>query len=226
MKGLIISMNLSEYFKKMERILKSELKEDYNEFNLLLENYRNKIIPKSFPEKFLDTPFSFKYRSRVIDLQGFAILSEDWINPLAEYIGNRKVLEIMGGYGSLAKCLSDRGVNIITTDNFSRTDKERAWIDNIEELDCYSAVKKYGKDVDIILVCWPPMSNHLRTVLNMMRKINKDAIMIYIGEHWDGCTASNLLFTTAEEIHDKRIDKINRLYPSWGNVYDKIMLFK
>ncbi|MBS4199128.1 hypothetical protein KHA93_05595 [Bacillus sp. FJAT-49732] len=48
----------------------------------------------------------------------FANVTVDWVHHLAKWIGTRKCLEVMAGYGYLARLLNYFGVDIIATDNY------------------------------------------------------------------------------------------------------------
>ena len=53
------------------------------------------------------------------DASGFVRVFRKWTNPLAKFIGDQKVLEVMAGNGMLAYTLKQRGIDIIATDNIA-----------------------------------------------------------------------------------------------------------
>lgn len=106
-----------------------------------LELLRNLQIPQNYPIELFTRPEIFNTRRDVIELQGFAVLEKEWLEVLANWIGKRKVLEVMSGCGALTKALQDFGVDIIATDNFSLEDKwQNIWCE-IENIDAVDAIK-------------------------------------------------------------------------------------
>lgn len=165
-------------------------------------------------------------RDTLIQLTGYSLVSKSWLEPLADWIGNRKCLEIMAGNGILSYGLRDYGIDVVTTDDGSWEQfdiKVLQWCD-IGKFDCCDAIKRY-RERDIILCSWPPMNDSLFKALQTMRSVNPDMIMIYIGEP-NGCTADYQFENTAEYLFDSTILEINKLYQSWGGLHDKIYLVK
>lgn len=98
-------------------------------FKPILEGLRAKTVPDRWDTNSLDLHHG---RMPLIKYSSFILISKDWIKPFAEWIGQRKCLEIMAGHGMLSKALRDEGVNVIAvTDDFSW---ETPPIDMIPEL--------------------------------------------------------------------------------------------
>jgi len=172
------------------------------------------------------------FRSIFIRRIGFTLISKSWIKPLAEWIGDRKVLEVMSGCGSLSYALLLEKVIITATDNCSwKGDgtffdgNRRLWI-KPKKLDAVEAVKKYGKDIDIIIMSWPYMDDNAYKVLLEMRKQNPNCLMIYIGESEGGCTANDKFFETADIIEDESFYKAIENYRTWFGLHDRPILMK
>ena len=73
----------------------------------ILELLQQKKIPECYPDA---EPGghqlgreSLNIRSQLQGLCGYCLLAYDWIGPLAEWIGQRKCLEIMCGSGALSR---------------------------------------------------------------------------------------------------------------------------
>lgn len=87
--------------------------------------------------------------------------AEDWIKDISQCIGKRKCLEVMAGLGALSYSLKMEGINIKPVDNYSWEEdnsiwkKDKSWIE-IENLDAVESIEKYGRDVEIIIMSWPP----------------------------------------------------------------------
>lgn len=204
----------------------SYLEEDEikDEVLCVLETLLNKEIPEYYKDEILLT---MVLRFKVIPLQGYALISKDWIKPLADWIGERKCLEIMAGKGTLSYALQSEGKSVIATDGYkwSQFDFSSLWT-NVEKIDALEAIEKYGRDVDIIIMSWCYMDELGYKSLLKMREVNPNAIMLYIGEPWGGCTGSDSLYENMIEVDDKDIDKINDVYPTWRGIHDRLFLIK
>lgn len=195
----------------------------------------NKQIPEDFPFEFyadimLRNINAMAFRDVFIMLQGFALISKNWIRELAKYLKDKKTLEIMSGTGCLAYALQEEGINIIATDNFSwRVNKweqnDRYYCD-IEDIDCVAAIEKYGKETDVIICSWPYMDSNIWRCLIKMREVNPKCTMVYIGEGPGGCTADDAFFDDAKFIKDEDITNADACFRSWDMVHDRICLVK
>jgi hypothetical protein len=217
---------------KMKKRIKLEGKQMdiIGDLDRAVEALDAKRIPESYPfkearnsgsslsEVLNTTSLLFRYYFGRIRTESNALISKDWVKPLANWIGDRKCLEIMAGQGMLSKALQDEGVNIIATDK--KNISTDAWT-NVERLDCLKAIQKYGKDVDLIVCSWPPYDeDSAYKVLTLMREVNPQLMMIYIGEGCGGCCADNQFFETAEWIDDSSfyaaVENFSSL-PSFGD---------
>ena len=86
------------------------------------------------------------------------------------------------------------------------------------------AIKKYGKDYDILLCSWPRESSNITEALLTMREVNPDMVMIYIGELYGGCCAGDDFFREANIIDDPKLDSVH--LKRWETIYDSIVLIK
>ena len=210
---------------------------DYlNKCSVLTENIEkleNKIIPDKWDFE-QHKSFIWGRRSEVVSLYGFCLISYSWITPLSKWIGDRKCLEIMAGHGAFSFALQSVNTSIIATDSFEWENKYRTydfnailWTD-VEKIDAVSAIRKYGKDVDIIICSWPPYNEDTATkCLLEMRKVNPNCVMLYIGEGQGGCTADDSFFETVEIVEDETFDNcFNGNYTRWCGIHDYPMLVK
>lgn len=196
-------------------------------------NIRNKEFPFAYPSYITDYINSYIWRTWYIKNVGYCLISLSWIEPLSKWIGNCKVLEVMSGSGALSHALRTNGVNIISTDKFAWFDKSvddlywkgKYWCD-IENIDAISAIEKYGKDVDYVLLSWAPINEVAYGILKKMREVNPNLKMIYIGETEGGATADDDFFEIAEVIIDNKFQIAVRDFQSFFGIYDKPMLFK
>lgn len=200
-------------------------------------------LPKGCEEKYwlcndddglpFDTMFSsYKQRQEWTEKGMWAFVSWRWVNPLAVWIGKRKCLEVMAGCGWLSLALMARVVDVKATDDMSwhthEINKEK-WehVTEVEKLDAIEAVKKYGKEVDFVIMSWPPYNENIGyRVLREMNRQNKNAKMIYIGERLGGCTADDEFFQHFEEIEDAGFNEAANKFQSWKWLHDSLILGK
>lgn len=181
------------------------------------------ITPEKFP-KDVDTFMNMRTvmeRDMWNNIGMYAFVSKEWVKPLSEWIGKRRVLEVMAGVGWLARALREYGTSIIATDDYSWYNKEN-WpsITKVLKMDAVEAIVKYAKKVDIIIMSWPYMNDTAYKVIKAMNKENPQAIMIYIGEGGGGCTADYMFFEHYDEIEDPDFDEINQKYRAWEGIHD------
>jgi len=199
---------------------------------LVLASYFRRLnrreIPEAFPpEVAMPSPYLDYYRSAYIQLMGYSLVCRSWVRPLAEFIGSRKVLEIMSGTGALAKALRDEGTDIIATDDYSWKATFAGQWTKVEKRSALSAIKKYGKSVDFIIMSWPYLDDMALKSLEKMRTVNPDCRLIYIGEPMGGCNADNSFFAGAVlDEADSALDNVRKAYPRWYSFNDTIFLYK
>lgn len=173
------------------------------------------IIPEKYPAA-AESTFprqnelgidSFIYRNLIVRNSGFALISMEWVQPLAQWIGKRRCLEIMSGSGALACALAQYGVEVIATDNGSWSGSYDTWFSEpwtkVEKLSCLDAIEKYAGDCELIICSWPDMDDDAYNALEKMRSINPKAMMIYIGE-WGGATANEKFFDSVMVVDDSQ----------------------
>jgi len=139
---------------------------------------------------------------RECNLRGmWAIVDKRWTHILADWIGNRKCLEVMAGGGWLAGALSDFGIAIIATDDHS-------WLKNhtkmmpvfpVQHLDAIGSVRLYS-DSDILIVSWPPYGDE--TICDVCREWGSERPIVYIGEGDGGCNAPECFWNQFERMDD------------------------
>ncbi len=202
-----------------------------------IEMIKSKVIPDFYPESLLN-----RYdpqidndglRDMVIEHMGYALIANDWVAPLSQWIGGRYCLEVMAGSGALTHALSKQNIKIRATDNFSGDDNfSYYWQEDnmmwtaVEKIDAVSAVKKYGKETDLVILSWPFMDNTATEILATMRSVNPKSMMLYIGEDKGGCTANSRFFDSAEPVADKDFKSAVKNFKQWNGLHDFPRLFK
>lgn len=125
----------------------------------------------------------------------------DFIDELAEYLADRKVLEIFAGRGLLAKRLNQNGVDIKATSLFSSHDgHDRGFYYPVDNLDAELAVLKHKDWADTLLISWPTVTPR---ALGAVKLWGEDNDIIFIGEvtdyskgHLGGCATDEFFENT------------------------------
>lgn len=82
--------------------------------------------------------------------------NEPFVNDLAHYLKDKRVLEVFAGNGLMAHLLSQQGVCITATSLFKGYDLSSfGRYHAIEEIDCLAAINKYQSNHDVLLMIWP-----------------------------------------------------------------------
>jgi len=180
-----------------------------------------------FDFTFPDVASAFHERQACASRGMFAFVSWDWVKPLVAWIGNRKVLEVMAGAGWLARALSEKGINIIATDDYSWIEK-REWElqTEVKKMDAFSAIEIFGEESDILIISWPYMDPSAFEAIRKWNEIRPGGLIIYIGEQEGGCTANEEFFEHFEEVNDDTFNFVIYNYRTWEGLHDTIMLGK
>ena len=182
-----------------------------------------KQIPDEMPKLKSFHIGSIQLRQKFIEKMGFAYVSWRWVNPLVSWIGERKVLEVMSGKGTLAYALQEKGVNVIATDDFSWHENMKwnsLWT-KITDMDALTAIETYGEECDVLIMSWAPYNKPIGyEVLQKYHEVNPNGILLVIGEGYGGCTADNNFFHHFEEIEDESFDAVISAYQPWETLHD------
>lgn len=198
------------------------------------QDYLNEIVD-NIPNEYTDnwdyfepnsTYKAFKLRRECLKKGMFALVTWQWVRPLAEWIGDRKCLEVMAGRGWLSLALQSLGINIIATDDYSWPEYKQ-WgepVTKIEQLDSVEAVEKYGKDIDLLIMSWPYMDDTAYNTIKKLNEINPDTQIIYIGEGMGGCTADDDFHEHFRGIEDEEFQKAVSGFQQWWGIHDCVYL--
>lgn len=150
----------------------------------------------------------------------WTVIDRNWTGVLADWIGDRKVLEIMAGAGHLAKALSERGIEVVATDNFSFKKRHLNLVAMYDILPM-EAVAAAGKlTADVLIVSWPPYGE--MAVVDAVRAWGPERPIVYIGESDGGCNAPEQFFAGFFEDEDDDAPHVPMM--SWPGLHDQVMI--
>jgi hypothetical protein len=146
--------------------------------------------------------------------------NEAFLQDLADRLHEKSVLEIFSGNGYLAGLLTDRGVSVTATSILSGMDAHANGVYHpVAAMDAVSAVSAFGLTHDVLLVCWPTVTD---AVLRSVRAWGPGRDIVFIGEftdyeqgHLGGC-ATDAFFEAISVIDD---------FPSYrGNMMERAVV--
>lgn len=179
-------------------------------------------------EEYLDefAEFLENFRIYIQDKFGvWAMINQPMMDTWVQSLPGKSYLELMAGNGSLSKALEDRHQDVISTDSFAWSNESstgRELWTKVEKLDALAAIQNYGESVDVILLAWSPDYDRIDVdILNAIRNLKNHPMFLLIGEY-KGATNSQLFWHEAKLHYDKRIARINRMYPNFDLVKDHL----
>lgn len=199
------------------------------DINKALEEINKVIETGQFPDNFSEdfTLCGLHVREITMPCWSYALITNEFVNRLNIFLKDKKVLEVMAGRGLLSALLREKGADIICTDSndWGGSSEEYAYTE-IEIIEAEEAVKKYGKEIDYILMVWPPIhEDHAYRVAKALREVNPNASIIYIGEN-RGCTADDDFFDLIEDVEDIKFREVQKSYQQFKNLHDRPYLVR
>lgn len=171
------------------------------------------VVPPVFPLTALSAcgiPFQ---RGRVTGFDMWAIVDMAWSKELADFIEDRKVLEIMAGRGWLAQALQRHGVDIIATDLVKPHGEPRPF--HVIPMDARQATAEVSAEV--LIVSWPPYRGE--EIVEALDNWGTSKPIVYIGEGPGGCTGCSEMHNSFA--HD---EGLTIPIPSWPGMHDWVQV--
>ena len=172
------------------------------------------------------------FRDYLEDTYGmWSYVNAPFAKALADYLNGAPVLEIMAGNGYISKGLRNNNANqkIYTTDSQAWTKENETGkhpVTTIEKLDALSAIRKYGDQVDYVLMSWAPDKGEVDwDVLQLLRHDYPDIKFLVIGER-NGATNSKKFWQEAQLSQDDDLQKVNQQLHSFDLIDEQIYLVK
>lgn len=195
-----------------------EIFDIHETLNNLIRLLKNKQIPEEYDCKLQKLLFKNEDTIRLNEYGGYTMLSKDWIDDFAEWINDRKVLEIGAGVGALSKELTDRYITLESIDDRSwdrfnwKDDKNKKWFYPKEE-NYLDTAEKY-KDYEIIILSYPVQGETSYNLYKKIKEINPNSLIIYIGPFRNDYVTDDFI-NGVEIIEDKNFQKISEKYCYW-----------
>lgn len=161
----------------------------------------------------------------------WSYVNAPFAKALANYINGAPVLEIMAGNGYISKGLlnNDPHQVVHTTDSqdwIQENETGKHPVTSIEKLDAISAIKKYGNQVDYVIMSWAPDKQQTDwEVLQLLRQDYPNITFLVIGEK-DGATNSKKFWQEAHLNQDDNLQKVNEQLHSFDLIDEQIYQVK
>ncbi|MDO4902795.1 MAG: SAM-dependent methyltransferase [Limosilactobacillus sp.] len=172
------------------------------------------------------------FRDYLEDTYGmWSYVNAPFAKALSDYIDGAPVLELMAGNGYISKGLRNNNPTqkIYTTDSqawVKENETGKHPVTTIEPLDAIEAIKKYGHDVDFIIMSWAPDKQETDwEILQLLRSEYPDVKFLVIGEK-DGATNSKKFWQEAQLNQDSDLAKVNQQLHSFDLIDEQIYLVK
>lgn len=109
----------------------------------------------------------------------------EFIDELCAALKGRRVLEVFAGNGYLAGLLAARGIDVVATSLLTSMDAHEQGIYHpVREMDAVAAVKALHGDRDVLLMCWPTVTEKAVEAALWWQELRGGPIA-YIGEFTD-----------------------------------------
>ncbi len=161
---------------------------------------------------------AMKLRSWCNERGLWTVIDQVWTRALAQWAGDRTVLEIMAGAGWLAKALTENGVHVVATDDFSWGYRHRQMelVHEVQRFDATEAARQFP--ADILLVSWPPYGDE--QIIKACNAWGPDRPIVYIGEGEGGCNAPDPFWARFYEPDDAPAIPLM----SWPGLHDQVIV--
>lgn len=149
------------------------------------------------------------------------IPTDELINAIKEY---SPVVSVASGFAYTESLAIKEGADVIATDVCPN--KDNHWCRDgifhipVEEIRADDAVKKYSNRN--VFMAWPPYDTSM--AFDVASEMEKERILIYVGENQGGCTGNDDFFQYLET-HFEELD-ISVDIPTWGGIYDEARVYK
>lgn len=172
------------------------------------------------------------FRDYLEDTYGmWSYVNAPFAKALSDYLAGQPVLEVMAGNGYISKGLRNNNAQqkIYTTDSqdwVTENETGRHPVTAIERLDAITAIKKYGGQVQFVIMSWAPDKQETDwEVLQLLRRDYPAINFLVIGER-NGATNSKKFWQEAQLSQDRDLQQVNQQLHSFDLIDEQIYLVK
>lgn len=170
------------------------------------------------------------FRDYLEDTYGmWSYVNAPFAKALSDYLNGQPVLEIMAGNGYISKGLRNNNPSqvIFTTDSqdwINENETGKHPVTKIEPLDALTAIKKYGHQVQFVIMSWAPDKQETDwEVLQLLRQDYPEIRLLVIGER-NGATDSPKFWQEAQLSQPQELAKVNQQLHSFDLIDEQIYL--
>lgn len=157
----------------------------------------------------------------------WAYTSRPFIADLADFVGDRAVLEVMAGNGYISKGLRDAHKTVYATDSQAWTKENETGkhpVTPIEPLTALDAFHKYQDQVGVVVMSWSPDGLPLDwELLQAIRQADTTVDFVVLGEP-HGATGSKTFWDHAQFTENAASRHLNRHYTAIDLIKDHVYL--
>jgi hypothetical protein len=151
---------------------------------------------------------------------GFSVPSRRAVDGISNFARDSRILDIGCGRGTWSALLTLAGCKVVSCDSFEDYDiAAHECMVNPVVADGSTFVSQISTAEDVLMLCWPPFWNSMAE--DSLQAFRGDRL-VYIGERWGGCTATDGFFDLLEA--GWSIKKSISLKNFWP-ISDSVMMF-
>lgn len=170
----------------------------------------------------------FEFRHWYCANVSWSIITTELLTQLKEVVKDKKVLDAGCGLGYLTSLLrKEKNCDITAIDNKTYNHIHQKDID--KEIIDGNYLDLPIEDFDVVILSWPVMdSSENPNDLQLLKRLNSQSILIYIGEGSYGCTGSENLHDYMYEyldMHDSN-EMFHETFVSFEGIHDDITIYQ
>ena len=170
-------------------------------------------------------PYGMDYEARreAIEKFGFPVITDEAVQAILRF--GPKFLEVGSGLGYLSYLIKERGGDVIATDiatvdhsKYAHILKPKHYWIWPQVMKGLRAVKRYPQRT--LILSWPCYNDDW--AFKVLRA-SQCRYLVYIGEGWGGCTATDKFFKLLDE-NLVEVEDLPRI-PNWDGIHDDLRIF-
>ncbi|WP_390409658.1 SAM-dependent methyltransferase [Lacticaseibacillus jixiensis] len=159
----------------------------------------------------------------------WAAVNQQLFATWTRLFGPLRYLEVAAGNGYVSAGLQAAGNAVITTDPLSWTKENATGRKPLVPVLPYTATTalwRYGSQVDAVVMAWSPDRDpNDAHFLQVLRQHYPNLLFFVIGER-NGATNSRLFWSQAQFVPERRLLALNRAFPQYDAINERIYLMR